>query len=81
MSAVSPLSAAIRQAAGRVEPRVLAIRIVEHTKKGVYGDPVAVPGKVVRYAFWGRRTHKEEFPLHFWLACILLTIQWGNMEI
>ena len=64
-----------------MEPRVLAIRIVEHTKKGVYGDPVAVPGKVVRYAFWGRRTHKEEFPLHFWLACILLTIQWGNMEI
>ena len=52
-----------------------------NTKKGVYGDPVAVPGKVVRYAFWGRRTHKEEFPLHFWLACILLTIQWGNMEI
>ena len=54
---------------------------MDHTKKGFYGDPVSVPGKVVRYAFWGRRTHKEEFPLHFWLACILLTIQWGNMEI
>ena len=49
------------------------------TKKGFYGNPIASPGRVIRYAFWP--LWAKRWPLHFWCACILLVIPWGNTHI
>ena len=48
------------------------------TKKGYYGNPIASPGRVSRYAFWPLWAKRW---LHFWCACILLIIPWGNPHI
>ena len=44
-----------------------------------YGDPLALPGKVERYAFWPKM--KEELPLLFLPAIIAVCTPWTPLKL
>ena len=54
-------------------------KYMNSTKRGFYGDGISSPGRACRYAFWP--LYAKRWPLHFWCACILLIIPWGNTHI